>query len=204
MKITGYFVWFPSNWVCLMFCMIRLHTFSCNTKQWGCVYPGAACEVAHHFYLSHYLCFPLITWCTKKSKVSYQDMRSFYQSIIDSIINNKYFIFSIDIIRHWLAKMTSQGLAAVRVWHLGTAVLHDPWSSLSVLVFCEPKIDRERIGTRVKPTAVVLAWGHVVWLWPEVRDQPMDLRKGVNHCASIYWAPPMSWEAATGAAKKKY
>ena len=63
MKITGYFVWFPSNWVCLMFCMIRLHTFSCNTKQWGCVYPGAACEVAHHFYLSHYLCFTLITWC---------------------------------------------------------------------------------------------------------------------------------------------
>lgn len=140
----------------------------------------------------------------KKSKVSYQDMRSFYQSVIHSIINNKDFIFSVGIIHHWLAKMTSQGLAAVRVWHLGTAVFHDPWSSLSVLAFCEPKIDSERIGTRVKPTAVVLAWGHVVWLWPGVGDQPMDLRKGVNHCASIYWAPPMSWEAATGAAKKKY
>lgn len=43
------------------------------------------------------------------------------------------------------------------VWHLGAAVLHDPWSSPSALAFREPKIDGERIGTRVKPTAVVLA-----------------------------------------------
>lgn len=62
----------------------------------------------------------------KKSKVSYQDMSSFYQSIIHNIINNKDFIFSIGIIHHRLAKMTSHGLAAVKVWHLGTAVLHDP------------------------------------------------------------------------------
>ena len=60
-----YFVWFPSNWVCLMFCMIRFRpcTFSCHTKQWGCVYPGAACEVAHNFCLSHCLWLTLITWC---------------------------------------------------------------------------------------------------------------------------------------------
>ena len=36
----------------------------------------------------------------KKSKVSHQDMRSFYQSIIHSIINNKDFIISVGIIHH--------------------------------------------------------------------------------------------------------
>ena len=134
----------------------------------------------------------------KESKASYQDIRSFYQLIIHNIINNRDFIFSstICIIHHWLVKMTSHGRAPVQGLAFGNS--HNPWSSLSVLAFCEPKIDGERMGTRVKPTAVVLAWGRVVWLWPGVRDQTMDLRKGVNHCAGVYQAPPMSWEAAAG------
>ena len=97
----------------------------------------------------------------KKSKVSYQDMSSFYQSVIHSIINNKDFIFSIGIIHHWLVKVTSHRLAAVKVWHLGTAVLHDPWSSLSVLA----SVSLRQIGRESGPerSLLQLTWRETLW-----------------------------------------
>lgn len=80
-------------------------------------------------------------------------------------------------------------------WYLGTAGLPNPWSS-SVVTFCDPKIDERESGPEW--SLLHLSWHGAMWSGFGWGSETAHGPARVNHCGSIYRAPPMSWEAAAG------